>query len=111
MNYPEKNVRPVLYSSYYTLLRKIAIKNGYALAIHGSMERDFDLVAIPWVEDCASPADLAYKMADFLGSVDSLTSAEKKPFGRLAYTFQVGGDGGYIDLSVLPKVYERIAIG
>lgn len=31
-------------------LRDIAREHGYALSVHGSVARDIDIVAIPWVE-------------------------------------------------------------
>ena len=41
-------------------LRAVAREHGYALTEHGSMQRDIDLVAIPWRHgDCAAPIDLA----------------------------------------------------
>jgi len=38
------------YAVVYPTLRDVAKLHGYALAIHGTMTRDFDLVAIPWTE-------------------------------------------------------------
>jgi hypothetical protein len=39
--------------------RVVARSKGYALAVHGSLARDIDLVAVPWVEEAASAAELA----------------------------------------------------
>lgn len=46
----EFNFKPMLYMSVYPKLRQIAIDNGYTLALHGSMTRDLDLIAIAWTE-------------------------------------------------------------
>jgi hypothetical protein len=32
-------------------LREVARRFGYALAVHGSLEWDIDLVAVPWCEN------------------------------------------------------------
>lgn len=51
-----------VYAHLYPSLVVDARELGYALALHGSMARDLDLVAIPWTDDAASaraqPADL-----------------------------------------------------
>lgn len=61
-------VRPSLYAMYYGPLKEIAHKHGYNLCIHGSMNRDFDLVAFPW-KDSANPKhfEVADEMREFLG--------------------------------------------
>lgn len=32
---------------------------GYAIAPHGSLARDFDLIAVPWIDEAVSPQDLS----------------------------------------------------
>jgi hypothetical protein len=39
-------------------LREIAKSNGYALALHGSVKRDMDVIAVPWIEDVSNPYEL-----------------------------------------------------
>lgn len=46
----------IYYLAKLPLIRDTARKLGYAVAIHGSLSRDFDLIAVPWVED-ARPVD------------------------------------------------------
>lgn len=45
-----------LYKRLIEPLRVVARRLGYALVVHGSMLRDLDLVAVPWVEDGVVPA-------------------------------------------------------
>lgn len=97
-------------------LREVARAHGYALALHGSVERDIDLIAVPWVADARSPASLAEALrakceesARFAiwplrhegeqegGSADKPV---RKPHGRLGYSILLAG-GPYIDLSVM----------
>src|SRR5690349_18101681 len=43
--------KPLFYSYCFAALQEIARDFGYNLLIHGSMNRDLDLVAVPWVND------------------------------------------------------------
>ena len=94
---------PVIYANFYGILTKAAKRLGYALAIHGSMGRDFDLIAVAWTDQAVSPEFLVYNLAHSIGAwIDDEPEldVEQKPHGRLAYTIGTGG-GGYIDLSVI----------
>lgn len=50
----EPSIAPA-YTFLYPILCEAARACGYALAIHGTMQRDLDLVAVPWVDE-ALPA-------------------------------------------------------
>lgn len=43
------NNAPV-YAGMYKELTEVARSHGYAMAVHGSMARDFDLICIPWTD-------------------------------------------------------------
>ena len=43
--------KPQLYAHYFGILKQIAKEFGYNLVIHGSMNRDLDLVAIAWIDN------------------------------------------------------------
>lgn len=108
--------RAAAYVALYPMLQQIAKRHGYALAVHGSLHRDFDLIAVPWVEEASKPFTLikAFKEAtrtvftheDF-DHIEPERNVTKKPHGRLAYSLHVtnsGMYGGYLDISVMPKV-------
>lgn len=42
---------PGLYALFFEYLKLIAKDYGYNLVLHGSMSRDLDLIAIPWVDN------------------------------------------------------------
>jgi hypothetical protein len=86
----------------FTKMNAVAREFGYSIALHGSMKRDVDLVAIPWVEDAADP-DLL--VSHLCGALDArrLTGWEKKPNGRIAINLQINGWFKMIDLSVMPR--------
>ena len=43
--------KPGLYTLFYERLKFIAKEYGYNLVVHGSMDRDIDLIAIPWIDN------------------------------------------------------------
>jgi hypothetical protein len=108
--------RAAAYVALYPMLVQIARRHGYALAIHGSVARDFDLIAVPWIDEASEPLTLikAFKKAtrtvtqheefDHVGPQDCHPT--QKPHGRVAYSLHVtnsGMYGGYLDISVMPK--------
>lgn len=101
---PMGKCNPVLYSTFYPMLVEVAHKYGYALAIHGSMIRDLDLIAVAWISRPKSYKKMIKEMIKTVGwktlGLD-VTTHSKKPNGRLAYTIPVGA-GLYIDLSIIP---------
>jgi hypothetical protein len=96
-------------------LQRIARELGYALAVHGSMQTDFDLVACPWVEDAVDAETLveAIRVAvdgHIFQDNDYDYSPEVKPHGRNAWSIYLRSDnrtGPYIDISVMPR-YKTI---
>lgn len=100
------------------VLREVSRRHGYALAVHGSLNYDIDLLAAPWTDNVAgNPTDaetLAAAFAEVIKAVTGLDWAninkgpESKPHGRQAWSFHLGG-GPYIDLSVMPRIRFTLA--
>lgn len=89
-------------------LRAVARADGYALAVHGSLSRDIDLVAIPW-HGGALPAErlvenLVSAIGEQMGAACLRGEPWRKPHGRVAYTVVMSGCIPFIDLSVMPRV-------
>lgn len=87
-------------------IREAARFQGYAVAVHGSLKRDIDLIAVAWT-DQAKPADDLVKavcgaVGGVLGNCFRLTELSEKPHGRLTCTLVHPGFAGEIDLSVIP---------
>jgi len=98
-------VLPWFYAQMYPWLSQVSKEHGYALAIHGSMKRDFDLIAVPWTEKAS---DTLTFVKSFIGACNGTIEKDypgPKPHGRWAWAIQLG-EGCYIDLSVLP-IYEK----
>jgi len=58
MTKPPPSYSPVYAAALYPELAAVFRAHGYALAVHGSLQRDFDLVAIPWVEAPSLPTEV-----------------------------------------------------
>lgn len=88
------------YCAIYPELAEITRQHGYALAIHGSMARDFDLICIPWSDEPAAPADVVRAIMDDFDfkPIDGLTD---KPHGRKVQTLAFMGEC-FLDLSFMP---------
>jgi hypothetical protein len=92
-------------------IRMAAREKGYAIAVHGSLARDVDLIAVPWTEHAAPPQQLIKALlatvriyADGEGYMEQSQprTGVKKPHGRRAWSIHV--DGTYFDISVMPRV-------
>lgn len=90
-------------------LRERAKVLGYAIAVHGSLERDIDLVAVPWTDQARSADGLANSLKQVLGKLypiglevgPSDDPLKMKPHGRLCWSWWIR-PWTYIDLSVFP---------
>lgn len=112
-----------LYERLIGPVREKARELGYAVAVHGTLKRDIDLVAVPWADAAADARTLAEAVRDVCrehnGGIAHMTPAEeadpwhragcptRKPFGRLCWSFHLGG-GPYVDLSVMPREYRGV---
>ena len=83
----------------YPKLADIFRDYGYALAVHGTVARDFDLVAIPWRERTTQPEEVMQRLLeDFGGHLDKVTP---KLHGRVCHGF-IPAVGGFLDISFMP---------
>ena len=85
--------------------------HGFALAVHGSLRRDVDVIAVPWTPDATlSPRRLAKLVLDDLmeaklatGWTSGEPDGEGKPHGRRGFGIVLKGDPFlYMDISILP---------
>lgn len=95
--------RAVFYAVLYNEFRKAALECGYSLALHGSMARDMDMIAVPWVDEAKTPDELVAAISNCIdGTVwkeHHLLDRHEKPHGRMSYTISIMGDW-HIDLSI-----------
>jgi hypothetical protein len=88
-------------------VREVARDAGYAVAVHGSRERDLDLIAVPWTENAINPHQLVKALCARLDLVEKPypepalpRNPERKPNGRIAWALLGAPACQYLDLSV-----------
>jgi len=114
-----KDVSPAAtYASLLPDLVQAGRDCGYAIAPHGSMARDLDIIAVPWTEEATSAEALIMRLLSVTGGylTDGSRSKDgewetvhgdaptKMPHGRLAWTIHLGTHGNlFLDVSVMPR--------
>jgi hypothetical protein len=120
---PPVEVRPAIRHVCERLLpviRSAAQQHGYAIAAHGSFERDLDVVACPWTDVASDSVAMVRAvqaaLTEELG-FEVVRSGEvgQKPHGRQVWTLIIldyhhevtvrssAGSHPFIDLSVMPR--------
>jgi hypothetical protein len=96
-----------LYACFYRGFAEIARDHGYALAVHGSLARDLDLIAIPWVEDAKPIEDVLAAITSkyAVRMIEGHSGPEMKPHGRIAYSLHCEFGNVYFDISFMPRVW------
>lgn len=114
-------VKPGMYTIFYHELKQIAELYGYNLVIHGSMNRDMDLIAIPWTDEPRDEFKMIQEFEKYLcgrlfEKTNRPTVPQRLPGGRNSYTISLnrGNKHGewirfedqeyYLDISVTPLV-------
>jgi hypothetical protein len=102
---------PAMYVAYFGILQELANHHGYALCVHGSVIRDFDLIAVPFDVEVRPHEDLLLAIRKAIGLEESSNKifdiVGHEPHGRTCYTIECGGDG-YFDISFTPTMQQAI---
>ena len=88
-------------------IRELAKEVGYAIGVHGTQERNLDLIAAPWTEEAVGNHDLIQHIAKGLvanGEPARVVEIERKTRGRYAASIQMNEWFKIIDLSVCPTL-------
>lgn len=94
------NSAPV-YACMYKGLADLSRDHGYALAAHGSLARDFDVIAVPWAEKISKPQELADAVLNKF-ALSEIGEMEVRNHGRLCWTFSLGFGDTFLDFSIIP---------
>lgn len=109
------------YLSHLDNIRALARGMGYAVGLHGTLGRDFDLIAVPWVEDAKPAAELAEAIRALVGGYIAVREVgddgmSLRPHDRMSWSihfpydqeiFKAAGGCAYIDLSVMPRAEPK----
>ncbi len=101
----DANYGPFYAAGLYPQLAQLFRWHGYALAVHGSVANDFDLIAVPWVATASEPSEvIAAVLKKF--AVEKLGSDQPttKPLGRVAYKVHLSFSSCALDISFTPRV-------
>jgi hypothetical protein len=98
-----------MYCALYPELATLARAHGYALAVHGTLGRDMDLICIPWTEQACEPITLVEAITTTFAVRQVGGPPTRKPHGREAWTLSVGFGECAIDLSFMPRADEHHA--
>lgn len=113
--------KPVFYAVILPELQQIAKDNGYNLLVHGSMDRDLDLICVAWTNEPIEHLDLLEKFRKYLGAMKVVTLKGIPDFshsvldgGRDAYIIHLNygydslgrhtEDQWYLDISFTPQL-------
>lgn len=101
---PTPSYAPVYAAALYPEMVLIAREHGYALAIHGSLQRDFDLIAVPWIDGpVSSPQVLVDAICDRFHPAKQIGEGNTiKPHGRRGWTVSIGHGDCACDISFMP---------
>lgn len=127
MDYTPQPKKPRAQSTAFALmyalalpgLRDVAFRHGYALAIHGSMSTDIDLVAVPWVDDADSAEVLIEAIKVSVNGHERHpewcddTNPSLRSHGRRCWSIYLTENSGapYLDISVMPRIETQACQG
>jgi hypothetical protein len=107
---------PNLYTYIFFSLKEIALEYGYNLVIHGSMNRDLDLIAVPWEENVKDIDEMVDAFVEYLKGNLYMRDGERfiyKKYNRRVYligmcrSLMIKNEYVMCDYYVDLSVYER----
>jgi hypothetical protein len=96
------HVKPALYAFIYEDLKSIAMDHGYNLLLHGSMNRDLDLVAVPWAETLKPSEEMIAAFVQRIGGHVLEEATKKTHHGRTWYVINLNRGGTQSDDRYIP---------
>ncbi len=112
-----QHCKPSFYAFCFDHIKVIARSYGYNMVLHGSMNRDLDMIAIPWDKNPGNVQAMLAEICSFVGGdimperdEDRMEFA-KTHHGRMIYVVNVNRGGKwngyndeqyYFDISVMP---------
>lgn len=108
-----ENYAPV-YVYLVPILTRVARSHGYALALHGSLMFDIDLIAVPWEKTVSTAAELMAALCETLkiytghgkGGTSDIREHQIHPHGRKSWKLYLTSEV-YIHLNVMEATDEH----
>lgn len=115
------HAKPSYYAIMFEPLKEIALKYGYNLVLHGSINRDMDLIAIPWIAETGDVEEMVNDFCEYVGGEINEDCCNTTHHGRLQYVIDIYRGGylkgsgysrltytqdpqTYIDISIMPTI-------
>ena len=117
------HAKPSFYALMFEPIKEIGLKYGYNIVLHGSINRDLDLIAIPWIYNMSSHSEMIEEICNYIGGEIMINSDGRifsdKPHGRICYIINILRNGYcelmegekyiedqqyYLDISVTPTL-------
>lgn len=100
------NGRAALYAILWEDIRNAAMDCGWAVALHGSLNSDIDIMAMKWVEDCTDAETMINTIIERCFGDSVVTKygtrwvRNEKPHGRVCVAIPIYGDY-FLDISFI----------
>ncbi len=95
------NGRAVFYAAMWNDFRQAAMNKGWALALHGSLANDMDIMAMPWTENAEHPLEMILALKKCFDKPKEINLSETKmPNNRIVYTLYIWADF-YLDINII----------
>ena len=95
------NGKAVFYAAIWNDLRQAAMNNGWALALHGSLANDMDIMALPWVHSAQPEEQMIESIKRCFTEAEFIqVQVTDMPNKRRVYTLSIWADY-YLDINVI----------
>lgn len=95
------NGRAVFYAAIWNDLRQAAFNKGWALALHGSLANDMDIMAMPWTEKASTDSEMIEELKKCFTDCNLIDiTISEKPNNRKVFTLSIWADF-YLDINVI----------
>lgn len=97
------NGKAVFYAAMWNDFRQSALDKGWALALHGSLANDMDIMAMPWTEEASHPLDMILAIKKCFDKPEEIKlSTCEMPNNRRVYTISIWSDF-YLDINIIKQ--------
>lgn len=99
------NNGPFYAAGLYPELAEVFRAHGYALAVHGSLAADFDLIAVPWVDEAGDPLGVIEECLSKFAfeEIPDQKKPTPKPHSRCSYKLHLSFGDCALDISFTPR--------
>ena len=95
------NGRAVFYAAMWNDFRQAALDKGWALALHGSLANDMDIMAMPWTENAEPVLEMILALKKCFDNPRSIDVTETDmPNNRRVFTLSIWADF-YLDVNII----------